>query len=851
MPDSLPVESVLPQIAEAVRDCGAVVLTSPPGSGKTTLVPPHLLELEPSRSGEVVLVQPRRLAARAAAARLAEQRGVPLGGEVGYQVRLDRRTSKATRLRVVTPGILLRDLDADPFLERTDAVVLDEFHERSVEMDLLLGMLVRLRQTVRPELRVIVMSATLEASAVSAHLEDCVAIDAPGRQFPVDIRYAGGLPRDPLEPRVTAAVDEALRETDGHVLVFLPGVREIRRCHAALEEMAERAAVALWDLYGDLPPERQDAVLRESGERKIILATNVAETSLTIEGVTAVVDSGLVRQQQIDPHVGLPRLELVPVSQASADQRAGRAGRTAPGVCWRLWSAAMQRARPEATLPEVLRTDLSGAVLHLSGWGEHAPRQFPWLTPPKEEALHAAAALLERLGAVDEANRPTQLGQQMLRIPAHPRLGRLLIEAEREGILPQAALAAALLTERDPFRGGASARSGSVAPRSASDLVDRVAALSSDASGGPAAAGGGLELNRSAARRVRRVADQLCRATASAAGGRSAEHSESETSWEERLQRCLLAAFPDRLARLRSGSTERGRMVGGRGVRLAPQSAVRGEEFFLCIDLDDRGGDALVRMASRVDRKWLKGPLLQTRDELFFDPSAQQVMARRRTYWDDLLLEETPTAISDPAAAAELLAEEAARQWERAFPADDPAVTQWVARTELLREAMPELELPQLDQQALRGLLPEVCRGCLKLEEVRRGPWVPAIQQYVGYTHLATIERQAPERIRVASGNAIAVRYEVGKPPVLAVRIQELYGQGETPRIAGGRVPLLLHLLGPNHRVQQVTEDLASFWANTYPTVRKELKRRYPKHHWPEDPAGATATRSGLGRHAT
>jgi ATP-dependent helicase HrpB len=847
MPDSppldwlaeLPVASALPRIVEASRG-GAVVVTAPPGSGKTMLAPAAVLDDLPAGQ-KVALIQPRRLAARAVARQIARLRGSRVGGEVGYLVRFDACVSRETRLVVETTGIMLRRLLDDIALEGIGAVVLDEFHERTIEMDLVLGLLLRVRQTLRPDLRIVVMSATLAAEPVARLLGDCPIVHAEGRRFPVSIRYQRRGEQRELPDLVAATVPEALRDTDGHLLVFLPGVGEIMRCEAALASLAEWQGNALVKLFGDLPPEEQDRALLDTGQRKIILSTNVAETSLTIPGVTAVIDSGQVRQLRVAPATGLPRLELTPISQASAEQRAGRAGRTAPGVCWRLWEEASHRHRPAADVPEALRSDLAEPLLQLLVLGES--EEFPWLDPPPSEAIENARRLLHWLGAIDAENRVTSLGKELSRLPAHPRLGRLLLAGAHHGVLRETSIAAALLSERDPFRAGDQGRRGPrdhQSVRTRSDVVDRVAALQAF-HGGMRLADPALELHHGGARNVLRSAEQLYRLVDRELAPRS------ETP-ELSLMQALLEAFPDRLAKLRGGTQDRATMVGGRGVRLDGGSRVRGETLVLAIDLNDAGGEARARLASAVDREWLPAELLETRDELFYNPTRGQVEARSRTYWSDLLLEETPVSISDRAAAGEILAKEARPQLDRFLPPPDSAAGSFLARVRWLAESLPELELPKFDAEELAAMLPEVCIGLRSLDDIRTADWLSRLQQEVGYERIAEIERLAPREFELTNGNRHPLTYEPGRPPMLAVKIQELFGVRETPRIGGGRVAVLLHLLGPNRRPQQVTADLASFWANTYPEVKKELRRRYPKHAWPDDPLAVQATRSGLKR---
>jgi ATP-dependent helicase HrpB len=854
----LPVADVLAEVVAASRT-GAVVVTAPPGSGKTMLVPAAILDDLPKQK-RVVLMQPRRIAARAVAHQIARLRDVPLGGEVGYQVRFDAKVSRDTRLVVETTGIMLRRLLADVSLDGIGAVVLDEFHERTIEMDLVLGLLVRVRQTVRPDLRIIVISATLAAGPVARLLGDptgreqaCPIVSADGRLFPVDTRYGRRGEQRELVDLVTNAVPEAVRHTDGHVLVFLPGVGEIMRCEQALTPLADREGHAIFTLFGDLPPEQQDRVLADVGRRKIILSTNVAETSLTIPGVTAVIDSGLARQMRVSAATGLPRLELIPISQAAADQRAGRAGRTGPGVCWRLWDEAAHHHRPAAETPESLRGDMAGPLLQLLALGEQA--EFPWLDEPPSETIANARQLLRQLGAiespVDAADRITPLGEELVRLPAHPRLARLLLAGARHGVLRETAIAAALLSERDPFRAGSHSRRGprdKMNVRTRSDIVDRVLALQAFHAGlqldDPE-----LELHHGGASNVLRTSEQLYGLVDVPLAARAADPVTA-------VMRALLEAFPDRLARLRPGTQDRATMVGGRGVRLDGGSRVRQEPFLLAIDLDDAGGEARVRQASAVDPAWLEeeplaGTNLRKVEELLFAPSRRQVEARLRTYWADLVIDETPIAISNAAAAAELLAREAAAQLDRLLPADDSAAGKFLARIRWLAAAAPDLGLPTLDNAALAALLPEVCSGLRALDEIASADWLSRLQAAVGYERLAEIDRLAPSSHELPNGKRHPLIYEAGKPPTLAVRIQELFGIRDTPRIAGGRVAVLLHLLGPNHRPQQVTSDLASFWQNTYPTVKKELRRRYPKHAWPDDPLSAQASGSGLKRGTT
>lgn len=799
----LPVDEALPGLLAALQESNAAVLIAPTGAGKTTRVPPAVLEF----GGKVVMLEPRRIAARAAARRMAEEGGWRLGEEVGYQVRFDRRAGPATRILVVTEGILVQMLQGDPFLEGIGTVIFDEIHERSLHTDLSLAMTRRVQREVRPDLRIVAMSATVDPGPISSYL-DCPVVRSEGRLHPVEIRH--------LDMPIPAAVRHALGETAGDVLVFFPGVGEIQRTAEALSDLV------VFPLYGDLPAEQQDEVLRPLDRRKVVLATNVAETSITVEGVTAVVDSGQVRRLRFDPATGLDRLELGKISRASADQRAGRAGRQGPGLCLRLWPAWEHAALPERETPEILRVDLATPALQLLSWGETDLAAFDWFEAPDPAALASALLLLRRLGATDD-HGVTETGRLLARLPVHPRLGRLLVEGHRFGHPREAALLAALLSERDPFprtpRGSGPRRS------SRSDLLHRLDALE----------GNWNEegLNAGAARFVLKARDQLFDLVRKELGP-AAKASQPR---DEALLRALLAAYPDRVARRREPRSPRAVMVGGRGVRLAEESTVLEPSLFLCVDLDARPTEALVRLASEVEPEWLP---LKTTVDLEFDEERERVAAWKRTRFEDLVISETEVPVEGGEA---ILAEAAATRLDRALPLDDPEVAGFLARVRCLREWMPELDLPAFDETQLLPLLPALAAARKSFAELRRAPLLPVLQGALSHDQLRAVEREAPERLEVPSGSRIKLVYEPGNPPVLAARIQELFGLAETPRVAAGRVPVLLHLLAPNHRPQQVTHDLRSFWENTYPQVRKELAGRYPKHAWPQDPWNARPER--------
>jgi ATP-dependent helicase HrpB len=863
---ALPIDDHLPDACAALADAGGLVLCAPPGAGKTTRVPPALLDAGLAGTRKILVLQPRRVAAKATAARMAQERHCPLGQQIGYQVRFESRCSSATRIAVVTEGILLRRLLDDPFLEDVGLIVFDEFHERSLASDLALAMVRQVQGSVRPDLKIVVMSATLAPQAVAEYLGGVPVLKCPGHTFPVTIRYLRDWSGRPLVDDVVAAVPELFEETEGDLLVFLPGVHEIRQCRRRLADWADSRGIELAMLYGDLPLHEQTAVLARALRRRVILATNVAETSLTVEGVTAVVDSGWQYLAGYDARTGLDRLQRVPISQASADQRAGRAGRTGPGLCLRLWPEAIHRSRPPATAPEIQRVDLAGAVLHVLCWIEPDLERFPWFEPPAPAALDRALRLLTQLGAVRD-RQVTELGRHLAAMPVHPRLARLLWEGRRLGCVEETALAAALLAERDPFQRAAVESQAPTADRSLgsrparhvpsrSDILDRVRAFQVAAQAGFPQQGRHV-LKRGAAQHIQRVSRQLAELASEAAArddsGTLASPSPSVTrparsTDENALLRALLAAYPDRLARRREAGSRRGIMVGGRGVRLADESALGDEPLFLCIEVDDRGSETLVRQASAVERDWLPAEQLRVESSVTFDPTSGKVLARRRVLWQDLVLEESPQALPDPAQAAQVLAVAAAERLDEVFPADDPQVAGFRARVQCLRQWMPQLDLPPLDDAQLRGLVAELSAGKRSLAELRQADWLSAMQSLLTWPQREALQREAPPKIELPSGRTVPLRYEVGRPPILAAPIQELFGMLHTPRIAGGRIKVLIHLLAPNQRVAQVTDDLEHFWKSSYTLVRKELRGRYPKHAWPEDPLTAVAQPFGRGR---
>jgi ATP-dependent helicase HrpB len=834
--DSLPILACLDEIVTTLTDATPVVVKAPPGAGKTTGVPPALLRSKTLGDGKILLIQPRRLAARAAASRLAALQRCKLGTQVGYQIRFDHRATKQTQLIAMTTGMLLRRLQSDPLLEDVSCVILDEFHERSLEIDLALGMVHRIRSTFRPELRLVVMSATLDPQPIADFIGGRPIV-SEGRAYPVTIHYTTSILREPMEKQIAEKLPQLLSETNGDVLVFLPGVGEIHRAQRELASRPWSKSLAIHPLYGDLTIQEQDEVLEPGAERKVILSTNVAETSVTIPGVTGVLDTGFVRMMNVDRRVGLPKLERQSISKASAEQRAGRAGRTQPGVCYRLWPEAIHRSRPEQDLPEISRGDLAAATLQLAAWGERDVEDFPWLTPPKDSAVHHAKNLLRQLSAIDEAGNITPTGHRMAALPIHPRMARFLLKSEELGIREAASLAVAVLTERDPTRGLLD--TGSILHRC--DVYAKVSQLRSALSDGKS------HRNSNAIKNAKRIANQLERLlqqTASVESTAPDDEVDSGGTEEERMRRSLLSAFPDRLARRRQDDATKGVMVGGRGVRRSKRASVRESELFLCIDIDAGGSEATVHVASDIDEDWLAPERLRTETEYEFQPTSRAVIARRCTYFEDLLLHSTPVECKPHAQTTALLAQHARLDLAACFPKNH-ATEEFLQRVRFLNTAMPNEGLPALDEQAVDEVLLDLCQRCTSISELSQSPWLDHLRGRYSYEQIQKIDRYAPAKMTVPSGNTIAIRYQEGKRPRMEVRIQEIFGWNASPRLAQ-TVPLQLHLLGPNYRPQQITDDLENFWAETYTHIRKELRRRYPKHHWPENPLTAVATRNGL-----
>ncbi|PJY95420.1 ATP-dependent helicase HrpB [Pseudomonas donghuensis] len=832
---SLPIDAVLPALREALGQRHEAVLEAPPGAGKTTRVPLALLD-EPWLAGQrILMLEPRRLAARAAAERLASELGEQVGQTVGYRIRLDSKVGPNTRIEVVTEGILTRRLQADPALDGVGLLIFDEFHERSLDADLALALSLNGRELLRdePPLKILLMSATLEGERLSSLLDDAPVVSSEGRMYPVDVRW--GRPFQPgefIEPRVVDTVLQAITDESGSVLVFLPGQAEIRRVHQALQDaLGERRDILLCPLHGELDLNAQRAAIDTppAGLRKVVLATNIAETSLTIDGVRVVVDAGLARVPRFDPGSGMTRLDTQRISRASATQRAGRAGRLEPGVCYRLWSEAQHEQLAAYGAAEILQADLAGLALQLSRWGV-APEQLRWLDQPPAAAYGQALDLLQRLGAfkADSQDSLSIHGQAMAELPAHPRIAHLLLRGQDLGLADMACDVAALLGERDILRGGGA------------DLHNRLALLSGEtraAKGGQ----GGVQRARQLARQYR----GYLRGKAT-----SAVADPDHSRW---LGALLALAYPDRVAQQRRAGGAEYRLANGRAALFGEADALMKHPWLVIADLGSRQGqrEERIYLAADFDPALFDGVLaeqVRSLDILDWDERENVLRAERQRKVGELVLSREPlTGLDEDARARALL--ELVRRKGLELLSWTPELRQWQARVALLRQldlaTQGESQWPDLSDAALLASLGDWLQPYLgkvtRLSHFAQLDLSSILRNLLPWPLPQRLDEWAPVHLSVPSGSNIRLDYSE-TPPILAVRLQELFGLAETPRIAQGRQQVLLHLLSPARRPVQVTQDLANFWRSTYAEVKKDLKGRYPKHYWPDDPLVAEAT---------
>lgn len=862
---ALPVVQLAPAIVDSLRRSPRLVLTAPTGSGKTTQLP-QLLYRHWLTNQRIIVLQPRRLATRMVAQRVADELGCPLGSIVGYQTRHDSAVSPDTVIRFMTEGLLLRLLRSDPNLRRVGAVVIDEFHERTLAADMALGWVKRLQQTARPDLRLVVMSATLDTRRLAEFLH-CPVLHAEGRAFAVDIGYLPKRPTGACWDLAAGALADHLRDHGdeaGDVLIFMPGVYEINRtieaCRRRIGAMPGEVPLLL-PLHGSLPPAKQDAAVAPAHRRKVIVATNVAETSITIPGIRCVIDSGLARVHRYLPGRAINVLQVEPISRASADQRAGRAGRTAPGRCVRLWTEADHRQRDEHDTPEVRRVELAEAMLDLRASGVSDMAGFDWLDAPEPRAVQHAADLLRMLGATDQAGGLTDIGRRMARWPVHPRLARMLAAAEQLRCFDRAALWAALIHERDLLTDTSrdAVRSFEDPAAMGGDLLVRQRAYEAAERarfhhGGCAA----MRVNALAAREIGRTYAQLRRiggwhgpaassplaraktpgAPVSSADSAYPCHPASDN--EADLLRCLLQAYPDHVAVRLDANRPHCAMAGRRRVMLDRDSVVREAGPLLAVEVRqiDRpaadAADTVLALAVRIDADWLRELFADRCDdhaEPRYNEQAQAVEVVTEHRYAGLVLRQRVDARVDPAVAAPLLAARIAdgslklSQW-------DEQVESWIARVRCVAQWFPERGLMTYDRDDLAVIYHDLVEGATRFAQVRDRPCLPAVRQALSWDDQQFVERMAPTHLTLPNGRRMSITYDPAAPPLGRALIQDLYGLNDTPRVAAGRQPVVLEILAPNRRPVQRTDDLPAFWKTLYPELRKELRRRYPKHEW-------------------
>lgn len=856
MKSALPIFEIEPALVKACAgDDTRLVIQAPTGSGKSTQIPQMLLDRGLVAAGkQVVVLQPRRLAARLLATRVASERNSPIGREVGYQVRFENRISADTRIVFVTEGILLRRLISDPQLAGVGAIIFDEFHERHLFGDITLARALELQKALRPDLRLLVMSATLDKGALEPFLKPCTVLRSEGRMYPVRMEY---LPKPVDAARIpiweTAATETArllAQEREGDVLVFMPGSYEIHRTIQALNSKPETRGCSICPLHGELAPREQDAAVAPSERRKIIVSTNVAETSLTIEGVRLVVDGGLARVARFDPYRGIDTLWIEKISQASADQRAGRAGRMAPGVCVRLWTEREHSERPPREIPEIRRVDLAETLLMLKAAGCPDGRTFPWFEPPEERTLMRAETLLRDLGAAEEkTGEITEIGRDMLAFPLHPRYARMLLAAGAVGRVRTVALIAAMTQERGLLVRRTDTqveeqRDRRLGDEVLSDFFQLMRAWSeAEAHDFNVDYCRGLGIHAGVARQAARLYEMFCRI----AEGQGLSL-EPELVADDDVRRCVLAGFADQVARRLDGGTLRCEIVHGRRGVLERNTVVRKSSFVVAAEVREvesgfskkpaligaKGDmDVLLSMVTAIEPEWLEELFpgaVREEQQVRFDES-RRVIAERGRFYHDLVLEMKRGGNPAEGEAASLLADEVEagrctlKNWT-------DEVDQWLLRVNLLRRWCPELELPGITAEDRRLMLEAICLGAFSVKEVKERHVFPVVKSWLDGRKQSLLDKHVPEKIDLPGGRKVKVMYSESNPPVIAARIQDLYGVEGSIRIAMGRQPLTIQVLAPNYRPVQVTSDLTTFWREGYPKAKKELQRKYPKHKW-------------------
>ena len=838
----LPIQATLPELLDALSHHNNAVLQAPPGAGKTTLVPLALLQCDWLGDRNIIMLEPRRLAARSAAARMADLLGEVVGETVGYQIRGERMTSDRTRILVVTEGILTRLLQSDPELARTAVVIFDEFHERNLQGDLSLALCLQSQEFFRDDLKLLVMSATLETEAVATLLDDAPVITSEGRSFPVAVHYLPRqqVPQDSRQlPGVMARkIASWMDEEHGSLLAFLPGVGEIKQVEALLQEsLGHRTEVTIAPLYGDLSKQQQDSAIAPSppGRRKVVLATNVAETSLTIDGIRMVVDSGLMRESRFDPNTGMNRLVTTQISQASATQRCGRAGRLSSGLCLRLWSESRQQGLPQKNTPEILQSDLAPLMLELAQWGVRDVGELRWLDLPPPGPVAQAQDLLQQLGAIDQQRRITAHGSAMLALGTHPRLAHMMIHSRDWRLTSEACLLAALLSERDIFRGEA---------RWDRDIQKRIDLLEGRTKNSSA--------DRGAVQRIRQQAKTWQTQLAKIAASKTVR--ESTIDEQDRVGALLGLAYPDRIAQSRRDRERRFLLASGRGAHFSHDDDLAQAHYLVVAELDGQGRDARIQLAARISEPALReyfSDLIAEESSVRWDDKAGRAVASERTLLGRIVLDERQAKDASPEMLSRALLD-AVRQgglqclpWSKEADALRSRVQFLYRNRDAFQQLLAELPLPDWSDTVLLAsledwLLPHLA-GFSKLDQLKQLNMHTILQSQLDWSIQQRLDELAPGYFVAPSGSRIPINYAEDEP-VLAVRLQEMFGLGQTPAILNGQYPLMVHLLSPAQRPVQVTRDLASFWANTYQDVKKELRIKYQKHFWPDDPLTAQAT---------
>ncbi|WP_404421450.1 ATP-dependent helicase HrpB [Nibricoccus sp. IMCC34717] len=845
MPADLPIYELESPLVAAVRGVGRLIVQAPTGSGKSTQVPQMLLNHGLLGEGEVVVLQPRRLAARMLAKRVAEEVGTALGEVVGYQIRLESRVSERTRIRFVTEGILLRQMSFDASLRGVTAIVFDEFHERHLYGDISLARALQIQRESRPDLKLIVMSATLDADVLRGYLAPCEVLTSQGRSFPVRVEYLSKAANFDSEPVWDVAARECERiadATSGDMLVFMPGSYEINRTMQAIQGSRDLRDFAVFPLHGELPADQQDRAVARVPGRKIIVSTNVAETSLTIDGVTAVVDSGLARQARFDPHRGINTLLIEKISAASADQRAGRAGRTAPGVCLRLWTEREHAHRPLQEIPEVRRLDLSEVILTLKASGVVDIARFPWLEKPDARALERAELLLADLGALQGPRHEiSDTGRRMLKFPVHPRYARMLLEADKRGCVRPVALMAALTQGRNFLMRGVpkaveEAREEMLGEETESDFFLLMRAWRfADQSRYSVDACRRLGLHAQGARQVGPLFEQFLEI----AEREGLDITEKRIDGDA-VRKCVLAGFSDQVAKRLDAGTLRCELVHRRRGLLARESAIQRTPLLVASEVSEvegRGGEinVLLSLATAINEAWLQELFPEdyvSTTGVVYDETAKRVIARRERRFRDLVLEAKASADDVPYDAAARLLTEQVVAGNIKLEAWDETVEQWITRVNRLAEWFPEFEVNPLTEADRATLIEQICYGELGAKDLRDKPVMPILRDWLTAEQLAALDECLPERLTMANGRRSRLTYHAEGPPVLSARIQELYGVDGRFTLGRGRVPVKIEVLAPNQRPIQVTDDLSRFWAEMYPKIKAELSRRYPRHEW-------------------